>query len=448
MTYRRSRFRRPDGTLPPLAGCDPVGEASLKDKLKEVEDDLSRLREERAEKVKDRDAAKQAFAGTDGYDTDSDEFKAAEAAVRAVGEIDDKIAGAQSAQVGILKMLGQSDERVAKANGDPRRRNGAENQPAEGWDSKSLFDRDGVSEALERASATKARFGSIELGQVADREAMKADIAPTTNMRRGEFYGVLPQLFRPLRVLDLIPTGTMDANSLPYTQESGSFLAAETTEGAPKPEDSVTYTDALATAQTIAAWLKIRKQALSDVPALRSIIDSRLRYSVQRRLEAQILAGNGSDPNIRGILQTSGIGAVDYDAAELTADQVLRAITTVLLADAEATGIIAHPTDWQNALLAKATGDGHYYSGGPFSVTPQVMWGVPLVPSAAIAQGTILVGDFTMGAQLFIREGVNVLISDSDQDDFIRNRATLLGEMRAALAVWRPAAFATVDLTA
>jgi hypothetical protein len=43
--------------------------------------------------------------------------------------------------------------------------------------------------------------------------------------------------------------------------------------------------------------------------------------------------------------------------------------------------------------------------------------------------------------QLFIREGVDVLLSDADQDDFIRNRVTLLAEMRAALAVFRPSAF-------
>jgi hypothetical protein len=69
---------------------------------------------------------------------------------------------------------------------------------------------------------------------------------------------------------------------------------------------------------------------------------------------------------------------------------------------------------------------------------------VPLIPSVAIAQGTALVGDFSIGAQLLIREGVQVLLSDSDQDDFIRNRVTMLAEMRAALPVFRPAAFATV----
>jgi hypothetical protein len=52
------------------------------------------------------------------------------------------------------------------------------------------------------------------------------------------------------------------------------------------------------------------------------------------------------------------------------------------------------------------------------------------------------------GATLFVRERVHVLISDSDQDDFLRNRVTLLGEMRAAIAIWQPSCFALVDLTA
>jgi hypothetical protein len=52
------------------------------------------------------------------------------------------------------------------------------------------------------------------------------------------------------------------------------------------------------------------------------------------------------------------------------------------------------------------------------------------------------------GATLFVREAVQVIASDSDQDDFVRNRVTLLGEGRFALAIWQPSAFAVVDLAA
>jgi hypothetical protein len=421
----------------------------LRDRLKDIRANVDELRNERKSAADEQKAAQEAYAGLDDLKPGSPEFETAKAATAKVGEIDDQIASWQAEEISVLEMLGQSRDQIAHdlAPGNERRTPGND-QPAAGWDSAKLFADDDLVERLRAAAHSKGRFGGIELGEVADRDTFAADVAPTSNMRRGEYYGVVPQLFRPLRVLDLLPTGTMDQNTFPYTQESGALTgAAETTEGNAKPEGAVTYTDAEATARTIAAWLKLKRQALADIAALRGTIDQRLRYMVQRRLEGQALNGDGADPNIRGILQTSGIGTVPFDGGQLPADQILTGITTVLLADAMADGIIMHPTDWQTVLKAKA-GDGHYYSGGPFSMTPQVLWGIPLIPSPAIPVGHALVGDFSIGALLLIREGVNVLMSDSDQDDFIKNRITLLGEMRAALAVWRPAAFTDVDLAA
>jgi HK97 family phage major capsid protein len=273
---------------------------------------------------------------------------------------------------------------------------------------------------------------------------------------------VIPQLRRVLRILALIPTATMDANTLPYTRESGSFTTAKgTKEGEPKPEANIVFTDAEAVARTVAHWQKIRKQALSDFAALRGIIDSRLRYGLERKLEEEVLVGKGVDPELTGILPTTGLGVVKVEASKAGAtfvvEQVLRAITTCFLSDAVADGIVMHPTDWQTALLSKSIyetaakteqGSGEFIGGGPFSVTPVQLWGVPLLPSASMKEAEVLVGDFSLGCQLFIREGVNVLLSDSDQDDFVRNRVTMLAEMRAALAVFRPAAFTKAWLTA
>jgi hypothetical protein len=422
--------------------------ASLKDKLKRTEEALGEARDERVELEKARDDARDKYAGIPDLSPDSDEFKAAEAAVEALGVKEDEIADLRETQVGILKMMGPSAPRrpaedVAAGNpSDPR-----------GWDSSQLFTSSDLREQLTRiaSSSAKNKFGGIELGSVISRDAFAADVTGTTDMRRGDWVGVLPQLRRQLRVLDLIPKGTMDHNTLPYTVESGSFTtAAETAEGATKPEGEVTFTDAEAVARTIAHWMKIQKQSLADFAALRSIIDARLRYGVERRLEGQILSGNGTEPNLKGILKTTGLGVVKFAAGDLTggADPTLKGITTILLADAQAGAIIMHPTNWQEALLAKATsGDGHYFSGGAFQVTPQVMWGLPIVPSASMPENEVLVADFEIGAQLFIREGVNVLLSDSDQDDFLKNKVTLLGEMRAALAVFRPACFTKVWLT-
>jgi len=411
------------------------------DELKSVEEKINGLRDQRKEAIRERDALiAQTAKGT--ASPGSPQFAEAQRAVAHVKSIESDLERATTEQVDMLKRLSSHSKGAAVMG------NGAPPIPESGaWNSRSLLANDDVRDRLAQMSGTTMPVGRMHLGRLSDRDTLAADIAPTANMRRGEFHGVVPQLRRQLRILDLIPTGTMDGNAVPYSQESGSFsTAVETAEGALKPEGAVIYTDQTATAVTIAHWTKVRKQALADVPAVQTLIDGRLRYGVERRLQDEILSGDGVGENMRGVLNTTGIGTVAYSAAELITDQILEGITSVFLADAEANAIVMHPTNWKAALKAKAAGDGHYYSAGPFSVTPAVMWGVPLIPSAAIPVGTALVGDFTVGASLFIREGVNLLISDSDQDDFVKNKVTLLAEMRAALAVWNPSVFTVVNL--
>ena len=416
----------------------------LADRLKAIEQEINDRREQLPALDAEIKAAQAAYAGLEDLKPGSPEFEAAKVAVKNAGEVKDEIAAYQAEQTEVLRMLADRGHNVT-----PSRDPGSNDTPrgSRGWDASRLFADDVLKATLAAAAHSKGRFGGIELGEVMDRDSFATDVAPTTNMRRGEWYGVVPQILRPLRVLDLLKVGTMDNNTFPYTQESGSLDAGvgETAESATKPSAGQTLTDQQAVAQTIATWMKIARQALSDVPALQSVIDGRLQYMVRRRLETQVLNGDGSSSNLTGILNTSGIGTTAFDGSELAADQILSGITGVLLADAMADGIVMHPTDWQNVLKAKGS-TGYYYSGGPFSMTPQVLWGIPLVPSQAIPVGKCLVGDFEIGALLLIREGVQVLMSDSDQDDFIKNRITMLAEMRAALAVWRPSAFNDVAL--
>lgn len=426
--------------------------AALKERLKQVEADINTARDERAEKARERDAARDAFAGKESADHTSTEFVAAKDAMRALGDVDERIAGLTKSQVGILEMLGQDPEVSTKTTDEDSERTGDE------WSSKSLFT-DEIRSRLERASASKSHMGDVALGSVVSRDTLKADITGTANLRRGNFAGIVPQLRRRIRLLDLISVGTTNGNLVPYTQQAGTYGAAETTEGASKPESGMTLTDATAPVQTIAAWQKIPKQVLSDVAALQSMIDDRIRYEVMRRLEGQVLAGNGTTPNLQGILGTSGIGAFTGVTGTPFGEQILTGITQVMLAEAEATVVVVNPTNWQTILTYKATGSGEYLNpiepiagpglggvGGSDSIVP-TLWGLPVVASTVIAAGTALVGDFTMGAQLFIREGVNVLMSDSDGSDFIQNRVTILAEMRAALAVWQPSAFSKITLT-
>lgn len=415
----------------------------LKDKLAQIDGNIRDLREDKAAKSKAKEEAREAFAAIPEGEEDAAAYEAAKDAVKAEADIADQIVALETRYREVLKIVGDGEsQKEASPSSDkgPAVSSGV-------WDSSHLFEDDSTRASLEHISGSKSRFGSLQLGQVSDRDMFAADVDLKDNARRGTYAGIATQLYRPLRVLDLFPIGTTDGNLVPYTQESGDLDgAAETAEGAEKPESPAIYTDADAPVRTIAAWMKLRKQGLADYSALQGIIDGRLRYIVQRRLETQALNGDGSGVNLTGVLNTPGIGTVAYSSAVPVTELVLSGITNVYLADGEADGIVMHPGDWFKALTEKADTAGVYMGGGPFGITPQVLWGIPAVPSASVAEGTCLVGDFQLGASILIREGVNVLLSDSDQDDFVTNRVTMLGEMRAALPVWRPSVFQDVSL--
>lgn len=426
--------------------------SAVKDKAAELDAELRDLRSERNEKAAKREKAKEAWAAVPSGADRSEAFGEVQKWVKDVGELDDQIAALGHEQETILKSMDKEEGGKPSFHTD-----GNEDQ----WNARALFEDPELREQLEFLASTKARFGGMEIGKVVGRDTFAAEIMaaePTLvpRQREGAYRGVLPQVFRPLRLLDLIPTGTTDGNSVPYTRESGTFGGpAETAEGTAKPQlDGWTYTDEDAPVRTIAAYIKLKKQALADFAALRSITDTRLRYAVQRRVEGQVLAGDGTGENLEGILETSGIGLVEYSSTVPVSELILSGITNVYLNDGQADGIAMNPVDWNLALTEKAhspngsAGSYEYQGGGPFGSTPQTMWGVSCVPVPVLAQGQSLVADFALGAQLLIREGVNVLLSDSDQDDFIKNRVTMLGETRAALLIWRPGVFQEVETRA
>jgi Phage capsid family len=321
--------------------------------------------------------------------------------------------------------------------------------------------------ALERLSSSSMPIGRLDLGplmsadEVAgmleagswgpNRMAASPDIAPSDPSRMGPHYGVRPQLRRRLSVLDLIPAATLDAGSgFRYLQESGDLTtAAETAEGQVKPEADLGLDDAEVVTQTIAHWLKLQRQQLADVPSLATTVQTRLTYGVMLRLEDAVLAGDGIGQHIRGILATPGIIDVPYVAGGPLSDLALDGIVAVELGFADANGVILHPTDWAAMLKATAVTSGERIdSDGAFGTPPVTVWGLPAVRSTAVPPGSALIGDFAGGATVYVRESVNLKSSDADQDDFVRNRVTLLAEGRFGLAVWSPQSFALVHLAA
>ncbi|KKK98624.1 hypothetical protein LCGC14_2640920, partial [marine sediment metagenome] len=85
-----------------------------------------------------------------------------------------------------------------------------------------------------------------------------------------------------------------------------------------------------------------------------------------------------------------------------------------------------------------------YIWGNPSEAGPERIWGLPVVQNESLTENTGLVGSFEPAwISLFERRGV-VIERGFVGTQFTEGKQTIRGSMRAALVVFRPAAFATV----
>jgi HK97 family phage major capsid protein len=267
--------------------------------------------------------------------------------------------------------------------------------------------------------------------------------------------GIVGGAFRMLTLESLLTTLPTGSNAVDYVRENVfTNAAAETAEGDTKPESSVTTTLVTEPVATIAHWLKISRQLAGDNAALAAYVDLRMRYGVDLRVENQIIAGNGTAPNMSGFTKAGNFTAHGYTAASITAagllnnrfDLIGKILGDCMASDYPADAIMLNPTDWWTMRLAKDS-QNRYLLGDPGMDIAPNLFGVPVVATTAITADTVLVASLRMAGTFYNREGVIIDMSESDGDNFTRNLITIRAERRCMLAVERPAAVRFGDLT-
>jgi HK97 family phage major capsid protein len=248
-------------------------------------------------------------------------------------------------------------------------------------------------------------------------------------------------------IADLCLQGNVDGNTVEYYEETTfTNAAANVAEGDAKAESALAWTLRTESVRKIAHWIPATTEALSDVSFLESQIRGRLAFGVRRREEAQIYGGDGNAPNLRGIINRSGI-QTQAKGADPTPDAIYRAMQKVRGASgagfAEPTAVVLHPNDWTDIKLLR-TADGIYIWGNPSDEGPDRIWGKMVRQTTAATEGTGLVGAFRPYAEVLRREGITITLSTEHASYFIENKVAILAESRLALAVYRPSAFATV----
>lgn len=254
-------------------------------------------------------------------------------------------------------------------------------------------------------------------------------------------------LMRERRVVrDLLRTVPVNTSSVDYAvQTTRTNAAAPVAEAAAKPYSDFAWDSETVVVRTLAHLAKITRQAMDDAPRLMGEIDSEMRYGLGYVEERQFLYGTGVGQNLHGIIPqaTAYAKPVGYvDALGSRIDVLRLAMLQASLALLPADGIVLNELDWCLIELTKTT-DGAYLFSNPQGAVSARMWGLPVVATPAMDADDFLVGNFQMGATVYDRMGVEVLISTENSDDFEKNLATVRAEERVAIAVKRPGAFIT-----
>lgn len=253
---------------------------------------------------------------------------------------------------------------------------------------------------------------------------------------------------RPLMVADLFAQEMISGNALTYFKESATIEGSPanatdyTAEGGAKRMMSFGDPTAVTVPlRKIASYMKESDELIDDTPWLATAINDRGMYQHMLEVENYLVATLSS---------TSGIGTGN----KLTPEGIFAAMMTVQNTSGYAPdAIVINPTDYQHLRLRK-DGNNQYYGGGFFYnqyssdgiVEQPSLWGLRTVVTSAVATGTCLVGAFHAGASVVRKSsGVTVDITNTDQDDFVKNLITILIEERLALAVRYPSAFVKIS---
>lgn len=265
-------------------------------------------------------------------------------------------------------------------------------------------------------------------------------------------------------VADLFMQAQTDSPTIRYMKETTYTNGADTVaEGDDKPEAGFALEETDVSVRKVAVWTKVTDETLEDFSQIRPYIDQRLSFMVRSKIDDQLLNGNGTSPNLAGLLGTSGIQTAEMSSntAVKLAEAIMNAITKVrTVGFFEPDAIVMHPNDYQKLRLA-TDGNTQYYGGGFFEGQygkqyndPGRLWGLRIVQTTAISEIDLatpgasnkgpIVGAFQLGGAVFYRNGLSIESTNTDQDDFIMNLTTIRVEQRLALAIYRPLAFCRV----
>ncbi len=258
--------------------------------------------------------------------------------------------------------------------------------------------------------------------------------------------GITEEARGAIVVRDLFAQRPTNLAVVDYVKVNAGFAnASPQTEGSAKYENAVTFTTDSERIRTIATWIPATRQILDDWSELQGFLVSSLPYYVNLEEQEQLISGDDSGENLKGIT----VCAQSFDTSLLNAtagynriDCLGRAIEQIA-SDKEVapSWALVHPHDLWSMRLTKDS-YGRYLLGDPQTAAPFNIFGLRVVPCVSMTSGYFVVGNGDPAcAEIRDRMGMQVEISTEHSDYFTKNLVAIRAEKRMTLIVYRGAAF-------
>lgn len=250
---------------------------------------------------------------------------------------------------------------------------------------------------------------------------------------------------RPVHIRQLLALGSTQSDVVRYVKESGySNGAAATAEGVTLTQSDFDMTASDANVRKIGTYFRISEEMLSDTPQLTSYLSARAPEKLLEVEDTQILSGSGTGAQLSGIIGDAAVFAAGSLAGTVESanefDVIVASLNQLSLANYNADCILLNPSDFHKILLLKDTTNNYLKDQVYGGLQPQFM-GVKVVLNTAIVAGTFLIGNFGVGTQLWVREGVNVEFFREDGTNVRDGFVTVRVSERVALTNYLPNAF-------
>lgn len=245
------------------------------------------------------------------------------------------------------------------------------------------------------------------------------------------------------RVVDLIPAYETSQASIKWMLETGyTSAAAEVAEAGTYQESAFVAAEQTTGVNKFGVTLPATDEQYDDVPGARDYINNRLTLQLRQRLDTQLVVGNGTAPNMRGMLNIAGIQTQAKGAAP-DFDAILNAMNLVqAVGFADPTAILMHPTDWTKMRLIRS--NGLYVLGNPGDAVAPRLWGLPVVTTTFVTATNAIVADFANYTELWYRRGITFDMTNSHAAEFLDGKQRVRASFRAAFVVTRPSAICQV----